>query len=328
MNALNIPVQNELFSSWLYRQGAVPMCSDLSIHQLMEMYQCCMRNGDFDPDFNFCSEFSRCVLDHLGLANSDISSFAPKSTWLIPRYYRGAFCYECFCDHIRSFKLPTMLTEWCSVTQTVCPVHFGSLVDTPGKHSYKLNMAVRLFSDYHSQSNSLTLPHSTLTPQVTDVLLSIQSFMSSAEARALEGGVDSEWRLIQTIMRIFLYPRHGIIASLFPTKFVGAEVKLFRYNLHLGPLQSPVTRRQLAILLTGLVLDVLEDSQRSEAEKYLKFFDRRDYFFNSTAGLGRSANVFTPEHGRLLFIQLIELSPKIRSPYLSEFVDGFGGRHR
>ncbi|QVI83405.1 hypothetical protein [Pseudomonas viridiflava] len=327
MSVLIMPVQNELFSSWLYRQGAVSIYSDLSIHQLLGMYQCCMQKGDFDPDFNFSSEFSRCALKQLGLVDSDVFFFAPKSTWLMPRYYRGAFCYECFCDHIRSFKLPTMLTEWCSVTQTVCPVHFVSLVDTPGKHNYKLNMAVRLFSDYHSQSSSLAFPHPNLTPQVIDALLSMQLFMSSAEARALDSGCDSEWRLIQTIMRIFLYPRHGIIASLFPKKSVGAEVQLFRYNLHLGPLTSQVTRRQLAILLMGLVLDVLEDSQRSEAEQYLKFFDQRYYFFNSTAGLGRSANVFIPEHGRSLFAQLVELSTKIRSPYLAEFVAGFGGRH-
>ncbi|AUG07898.1 hypothetical protein CXQ82_15375 [Pseudomonas sp. S09G 359] len=188
-------------------------------------------------------------------------------------------------------------------------------------------MAVRLFSDYHSQSSFLAFPHPNLTPQVIDALLSIQSFISSVEARALDSGFDSEWRLIRTIIQIFLYPRHGIIASLFPKKSVGAEVQLFRYNLHLGPLTNPVTRRQLAILLTGLVLDVLEDSQRSEAEQYLKFFDQRYYFFNSTAGLGRSANVFIPEHGRSLFAQLAELSTKIRSPYLAEFVAGFGGRH-
>ena len=328
MNGAIPPVSNELFSSWLHRMGAIPAITNLHIHELVEIYQYCVQKDDFDPDFYLPSEFSDRALKQLDMAGFDLSVFTPKSTWLIPRYYRGAFCYECFCEHIRLFKLPTMLTEWCSVTQTVCPVHVAPLLDTPGKHNYKLNMPVKLFSYYHARPNAVAFPPSTLTPKVINALLSAQSFMSNVEISASGGGDDSEWRLIQTIIRILLYPRHGIIASLFPKQSIGTDAQLFRYNLHLGPLISQVTRRQLAVLLTGLILDVLEESERLEAEQYLQSFDQRYYFFDSAAGLGRSANVFTSEHGRQLFVQLTQLSTNNCSPYLAEFIAGFGGRNR
>jgi hypothetical protein len=328
MSGVVPPVLNELFSSWLYRQGANPKITELSASELWEIHRHCLNKGDFDPDFYLPSEFSSRALEQLGVANSDLSIFAPKSTWLIPRYYRGAFCYECFSDHVRLFKLPTMLTEWCSVTQTVCPVHVATLLDTPGMHSYKLNMAVKIFSYYHAQSNVVAHPPPALTPKVINALLSVQSFMSNVEISVSGGADDSEWRLIQTIIRIFLYPRHGIIASLFPRQSINSEAQSFRYNLHLGPLISQVARRQLAALLTGLIFDVLDESERLAAEHYLQSVDRRYYFFDSIAGLGRSANIFTPEHGRQLFVQLTQLSTKICNPDLAEFIAGFGGRNR
>lgn len=328
MNDVIHPVSNELFTSWLYRQGALPTIADWPINNLLEIYQSSMQYSDFDPDFYLPSGFSSRALARLGMTGSDFSVFAPKSSWLIPRFYRGAFCYECFCDHIRSFKLPTMLTEWCSVVQTVCPIHAAPLFDTPGKQGYKLNMAVKLFSSYHAQPSAVAFPHSTLTPKLAGALLTLQAFMSSIEINASRGGDDAEWRLIQTLMRIFLYPRFGIIASLFPKQSIGTDAQLFRYNFHLGPLIGSVVRRQLAVLLTGLILDVLEERERLEAEHYLQSFDRRYYFFDSAAGLGLSANVFTPEHGRQLFVQLTQLSTKIYSPYLAEFIEAFGGRDR
>ncbi|GAB1619842.1 hypothetical protein [Pseudomonas sp. NGC7] len=328
MNGAILSVSNELFTSWLYRQGAIPTDAGRSIDGLLEIYQSCMQRADFDPDFCLPSEFSNIALERLGVRGSDLSMFAPKSSWLIPRYYRGAFCYECFCDHIRSFKLPTMLTEWCSVIQTVCPIHIAPLLDTPGKQSYKLNMAVKIFSYYHAQTSPVEFPHRSLTPKVVGALLSVQAFMSSVEISASSGGNNSEWRLIQTIVRIFLYPRYGIIHSLFPRQSIGIDARLFRYNLNLGPLVSSVVRRQLAILLTGLIMDVLAEDERLAVEEYLQSFDRRHYFFDSAAGLGRSSNVFTPEHGSQLLTQLTELSTKIFSPYLTEFIAGFGGRGR
>lgn len=328
MNGAIFPVSNELFTSWLYRQGAIPTDAGRPIGDLLAMYQVSMQHADFDPDFCLPNKFSSVALERLGKTNSDLSMFAPKSAWLIPRYYRGAFCYECFCDHIRSFRLPTMLTEWCSVIQTVCPAHAVPLLDTPAKQSYKLNIAVKIFAYYHAQSSPIEFPRATLTPKVFDALLSMQAYMSSVEISASGDGEDSEWRLIQTIIRILLYPRYGIIHSLFPRQSTSSDARFFRYNFHLGPLISPVMRRQLAILLTGLILNVLEEGERLEAEQYLQSFDRLHYFFDSPAGLGRSANVFTPEHGRQLFVQLMRLSSKFHSPYLAEFIAAFGGRGR
>ena len=292
----------------------------------MEIYQDCLQNGDFDPDFDLSSEFCKRSLEQVGVPLPNLSTFAPKSTWLIPRYYRGTFCYECFCDHIRSFKLPTMLTEWCSVTQTVCSVHLSPLLDTPGKHNYKLNMAVKIFSHYHARPSVVAFPIVGLTPKVLGAILSVQCFMSNVEASVVSGG-GAEWRLIQLVIRIFLYPRHGILTSFFSKQSISTDTQLFRYNLHLGPLVSQVTRRQLAILLTGWILDVLDETERLEVEQYLQSFDQRHHYFDSAAGLGRFANVFTPEHGRQLIFQLTELSTKIYSPYLTEFIAGFSSRN-
>lgn len=326
MNRDSHPLQNELYSSWLYRQGAIPRNGKLPLHELTEIYHECMQNCDFDPDFDPNSDFFYRTFEAVEMPWNSQDYFASKSSWLIPRYYRGAFCYLCFCDHIRQFAMPTMLVEWCSVFNTVCPQHSVSLIDTPGKFNYKLNMAIQLFSYYHAPSHLVFRVYSDLDGDLMSVLLSAQSFMSTIETNALREGAYREWRLIQLIIRILLYPRYGIITSLFPRQAISTDTHPFRYNLHLGPLVSQVACRRLAILLTTLILHVLTNGQRSVVTRYLQSFDKRHYSFEDLSGVGRSANVFTKDHGRLVGAQLIELSRDICSPYLRDFISGFIGR--
>jgi len=329
MSKVSEPLPNELFSSWLFRQGAIPRVGKLPLYDLVEIYQDCMQKGDFDPDFDQYSEFVSRSLKQLELSRSDFDSFSQKCSWLIPRYYRGAFCYHCFCDHIQQFKVPTMLAEWCSVFHTVCSIHLVPLLDTPGVYNYKLSMALKLFGYYHAANNIVFKAHSGLEIEAMPALLSVQAYMFRVENSILSEGVDdSKWRLIQLLIRVFLYPRHGIITSLFPKQAINTDTQLFRYNLHVGPLASNVARRRLATLLTGLILDVVEDGDRPIAERYLRSFDQRHHYFDNFSGLGRSANVFTQDRGRQLSTQLIELSRNIYNPHLDGFISGFSGRFR
>ncbi len=319
------PLPNELFSSWLHRQGAIPRIGKLALREVTDVYQRCMQQGDFDPDFDPGSEFTRTCLERIGMSQVDFQCFDTTSSWLIPRYYRGAFCYQCFCEHITNFRLPTMLTEWCYVYHTVCPHHSAPILDTPGRYNYKLNMALKLFGHYHSNPNIVSKEPLGLESGVLSALLAIQSLMSKLEPNFQAGGNFHQWRLIQLIIRVLLYPRHGVITSLFPKQPVSTDSQQFRYNLNLGPLISQVIRRRLAVLLTGLLLDYVDHADRSAAERYLGSYDQRHHFFDNMYGLGRAANIFTPERGRQLLSQLLELAKDIESPYLRDFVAGFGG---
>lgn len=323
MSNPNEPLPNELFSSWLHRQGAIPRIGKLSLREVTDVYHRCMQQGDFDPDFDRESEFARTCLELMGMSQPDFKGFDTTSSWLIPRYYRGAFCYECFCEHIRQFRLPTMLTDWCSVFRTVCPRHLVPILDTPGKYNYKLNMALKLFGHYHSNSNIVSKESSRMEDGALSALLKVQSLMSEFEMQCQKGEDDRQWRLIQLIIRVLLYPRHGVVTSLFPKQPVSTDSQLFRYNLNLGPLISQVIRRRVALLLTGLLLNYVDQADRAAAERYLESYDHRHHYFDNMYGLGRSANIFTPERGRQLLSQLLELAQDTESPYLRDFIDGF-----
>ncbi|WP_432669606.1 TniQ family protein [Pseudomonas umsongensis] len=309
---MNHPFEDETFSSWLYRLAVYNKLPKLGVGALNDLFLYSVSEGSFDADFDsgctfsaFCRELSLCSLELYDYF------FRPMSRWVIPKFFRRSYCYECFCDQIPQSGHPAMLRKWAVTYHTVCLRHQTLLYDADYGVGKNLAVGSKLFS-FHNEvlhgRESFRISREEYDAAFSVQCLLIQSEMYNVSSETLNPNIF--FAFCRFFIEIMLYPDFGFCSRLhLRARSVQSDL-LFWKRLRLGPYLASIQQRHSAILLLGWVLGVID------SDKTMLNIDHAGTFFD----LGRASNVIESSGvNRLLFT----FSRHLQQRGIKDFISGF-----
>ncbi|MBJ2290539.1 hypothetical protein JFT44_11400 [Pseudomonas sp. MF5691] len=286
--------------------------------------------ADFDPDFSLNSSFANAACEAVGMSRElRATLIQPPSSWLIPRFYRRTFCYQCLAEQFRVYELPTSLKHWCAVSTVICVHHSLPLIDAAEVFGPKLNMAMKFF-----QMQVLYKERYLSASRFQDGMRSIKSLqlvqdmLNNFEMETIQGGLSrdthqvSEWEFSKFLICLMLYPRFGLINRYMRNDAVYLQLPVFQQTFTLGPLIASIAHRRVALLILGWLYEVLPADDSSVIEALLDAIGSA-IGFSDAYGLGSSCNGFSPDHSAVIARRLVQWHPLIASSRAQQFVEGF-----
>jgi hypothetical protein len=322
-------IREETFFSWLYRQSIFYESGNYPLFLLTTEYWACRHQGAFDRDFDFSSEFFYISCDYLSIIPKDCQAiFSAKSTWVIPEYYRRAFCGDCFCEQIKKYKYPASLTTWAGVGSPYCFEHNKLLLNFPLGNKISLNPALVGFEFYsrrrlHFEGKGVHafLSQARLVGLAARVVHHLDFMESSVSLDKIRGS--RRWQACRRIIQIILYPSYGVINTIWSKKRVVPRVNNLYQALEFGALCADSEDRAIALLLLGMVLDLFSSDELSLIINQLSSFEFFDVRFYDALSFGRCCNVFVGLHFKAMIDSVARFSADFDSPAVSQFVIGF-----
>ncbi|PWK45980.1 hypothetical protein C7534_101581 [Pseudomonas sp. OV226] len=317
-------------SCWLYRQSMVSKYTPLGREALSQLWVASGPAVDFDPDFSRSSSFTNAACDAVGMS-SDLRAalIQPPSTWLIPRFYRRTFCYQCLAENFRTHAFPTSLNKWCAVGVVVCEIHNLPLIDAAEVFGPKLSMAMKFFQMHHLHKDRY-LSASRLQDARRSIksLRLVQDMLNRFEVNAVPHNLsndvhqNSEWAFSKFLICLMLYPRFGLINRYMRNDAAYLQLPVFQQTFSHGPLIASIAHRRAALLILGWLYEVVPPDESSVIEALLNAVGGVMGFSNAH-GLGSSCNGFTAEHAAVIARRLAQWQPPIVSSRTQQFIEGF-----
>lgn len=325
-----LPIEGELLSCWLYRQSRVSRYTPLGREELSQMWLASAPAADFDPDFSLNSRFANAACEAVHMSPElRANLIQPPSNWLIPRFYRRTFCYQCLTEQVRVCELPTSLNYWCAVGTVICARHNMPLIDAAEVFGPKLSMAMRFFQ-MRVVHKERYLSASRFQDGVRSIksLQSVQDMLKNFEMRAIQGELGNnaheswEWDFSKFLICLMLYPRFGLINRYMRNDAAYLQLPMFQQTFTLGPLIASIAHRRVALLILGWLYEVLPADESNVIEALLDAIGRAIGFADAN-GLGSSCNGFSPEHAAVIARRLVQWHPLIASSRAQQFIEGF-----
>ena len=310
--SMTSPFEDETFSSWIYRLAVFDQLPTLGVDALNDLFLLSVSKGSFDADVDSACDFATECRD-LILCPLEIyeSFFATMSQWIIPRYYRRSYCYECFCEQIPQAGHPVVLRGWAVIYNTICTKHKVIFQDADygiGKH---LAVGSKLFS-FHNEV--LNVPESLrVSSEEWHVANLVQRLLRTSEMSVTcqeTQNPDLLYQFCRLFLEIMLYPDFSFCSRLYSRAKSGQSNLVFWKRLRLGPYLATSQQRYAGISLLGWVLG-LSDS----GLKIVNTEDIRTFF-----ELGQVSNVIgSSDVYRMLYI----FGRHIKYCGVSEFLRGY-----
>ncbi|MFL9812879.1 hypothetical protein D7241_06440 [Stutzerimonas sp. VN223-3] len=326
----SLPIEGELLSCWLYRQSMVSKNTPLGREELSQLWLASGPALDFDPDFSRSSHFTNAACDAVGMS-SDLRAFfiQPPSSWLIPRFYRRTFCYQCLAENFRTLAFPTSLKKWCAVGVVVCEFHNLPLVDATEVFAPKLSMAMKFFQmHYLHKDRYISASRFQAGMRSIKSLILVQDMLNRFEVNALPGNLssdahqNSEWAFSKFLICLMLYPRFGLINRHMRNDAAYLQLPVFQQTFTHGPLIASIAHRRAALLILGWLYEVLPTDESSVIDALLNAVGG-GIGFSEAYSLGSSCNGFTAEHAAVIARRLLQWQPPVVSSRTLQFVEGF-----
>lgn len=324
-----LPIDGELLSCWLYRQSRVSIYTPLEREELSKMWLGSAPAADFDPDFSPNSSFANAACEAVRMSGELRAKLVqPPSSWLIPRFYRRTFCYQCLTEQIRVCEIPTSLNYWCAVGTVICTRHNLPLIDATEVFGPKLNMAMKFFQmqvvhkeRYLSASRFQDGMRSIKSLQL------VQDMLKNFELKAIQGELNNthesgEWEFSKFLICLMLYPRFGLINRYMRNDAAYLQLPLFQQTFTLGPLIASIAHRRIALLILGWLYEVLPPDESSVIQALLDAIGSAIGFADAYS-LGSSCNGFSPDHAAVIARRLVQRHPLIASTRTQHFIEGF-----
>lgn len=325
-----LPMGGELLSSWLYRQSMVSKYTPLGREELNQLWLAYAPGSDFDPDFSLNSSFANAACDAVSMSRELRAEFVqPPSSWLIPRFYRRTFCYQCLAENIRTQAFPTALKKWYAVASVVCEFHGLPLIDAAETFGPKLNMAMKFF-EMHNLHRDRFISASRLEEGVRAIksLMFVQSMLKSFEVTDVAGQLNngghpkSKWTFSKFLICLLLYPKFGLINRHIRNGAAYIQLPLFQQTFTYGPLIASVAHRRAALLMLGWLFEVLPKETSGLLEDLLSSVGSV-LGFSDAYGVGYACNGFTPEQAAVIARRLMQWHAHTASRRIHMFIEGF-----
>lgn len=329
MNTEVRPVPGELMSCWLYRQSLISENTSLDRESLAALWRVSTQAGDVDPDYSRLSYFSNTACETLNV-DVELKSILldPPSGWLIPRFYRRSYCYECLVESTRKFSVPTTLKEWCAVGYVVCETHNSPLIDAVDIFGPKPSMAMKFLQMHVSNRHRyIAASRAELASKSIRSLVKLQGIVRNLEKssqdceRNLDASNKCEWRFAKFILSLMLFPRFGVV-SRWARNDADVRFPVFHQDFISGPLTASVGNRMAALLIFSWLSDLIDPNESSDVDRVVNEIGEVCGFADAY-GLGYSANGFTLERGSFIARRLAQWQPAITSTKILEFIAGF-----
>jgi hypothetical protein len=310
------PFEDETFSSWIYRLAVYDNLPTLGVDALNDLFLLSVSQGDFDADFDSACDFStRCRDLILCSPESYKVFFAPMSQWIIPRYYRRSYCYECFCEQIPQAGHPVVLRGWAVTYHTICAKHKVIFQDADygvGKH---LAVGSKLFGFHNEVLHGRELIMA--TPEEWNAATSVQHLLLTSEmymASKKNQYPDYVYSFCRLFLEIMLYPDFGFCSRLYLRAKSRQGDLVFWKRLRLGPYLASAQQRHAAISLLGWVLGLSDSGVKIVSAEHV------DTFFD----LGQVSNVVGSSD---VYSLLQVFGQHIRCRGVGEFIRGYSSKN-
>ena len=286
--------------------------------------------ADFDPDFSRSSGFTSAACDAVSMSVELRAAFIqPPSSWLIPRFYRRTFCYQCLAENFRTHAFPTSLKKWCAVGTVVCELHNLPLMDATEVFGPKLSMAMKFFQMYHLHKDRyLSASRFEDGRRAIKSLRHVQDMLSRLEIIGAPGELSydahqiSGWAYSKFLICLMLYPRFGLINRYMRNDATYLQLPVFQQTFTQGPLITSIAHRRVSLLILGWLYEILPPDESSVIEALLNAVGGV-MGFSDAYGLGSSCNGFTPEHAAVIARRLVQWQPPIVSSRTQQLIEGF-----
>lgn len=270
------PFEDETYSSWMYRLAVFDKLPMLGVDALSDLFLLSVSQGSFDVDFDSDCNFSTKCRDLIFCSLKTYNNFfTPMSQWIIPRYYRRSYCYECFCEQIPQAGHPAVLRGWAVTYHTICSKHKVFFQDADygiGKH---LAVGSKLFSFHNEVLNgreSLRVSSEEwhVANLVQRLLLTSEMNVTCQETKNPE----LLYQFCRIFLEIMLYPDFGFCSRLYSRAKSGQSNLVFWKKLRFGPYLASAQQRYAAISLLGWVLGLSDSGLKIvNAEDIKTFFE-------------------------------------------------------
>lgn len=312
----------ECFSSWVQRVTVFNENHALLACDVQDIFSLCCRNEYFDPDYSHSSSFFVGCMEKLNtLGAKNIPNFLPGSRWIVPYYYRRAFCYECLCEHVQLFRYPTCLQAWGVAYHTVCEKHGIAFSYAPESRVPTLERAMGMFRAYHDGSIvrlSSCYHGQSMADIIPRALHAQRLFLSLERQKDLQA-----FGFVQLLMRILLYPRFGLVHQKIASRMSYPSGRNLRHSLHYGALVANVQQRQLASVMTCMVLDAESGLCGRDWLSHINELYPHQVNIEDIEHLGRLASVFVGALIPGLLSQLDRYQQSMHNAAVDAFVTGF-----
>lgn len=312
---------DETFTSYIYRMVALEHVPDLSVHELLFLYSIHLRNIGSDPDCNPECDFVRALEKSLPKDACAPYLFYNVQDWIIPRFYRKSYCYECFRDQISSFSHPAILRSWGIPSYTTCHIHNRMLLDGEIGSGKSLDSSIQLFKYHHDVRKARVCD--ALHPESDRISRDVHEYLLRMKDLTLTHDSSAARNLIyfcELFFGLMLLPNSGLCSRLFNnSKKLPVDTSLWK-RLRLGPFIASITQRQLASLLLALVLDISQIGRSFDSASYAL----NGYFeFSTLKELGRAANVLAEVAAMEVGQLLKQYASRSNNKGAIEFVHGY-----
>lgn len=327
------PLENETFSSWLYRQGGYMKYSSLSRETCTDLFNSKGNDRLPDPDFDFESSFFHACCLKLGLPPRDVASrFSFYGSLLVPFSCRRYYCYNCFEEQIKQYGYPAYLFDWCSAYSALCIKHGGILSFADLESCNDIGRAQSCFLSHvrkRSGTNGYALKASLLEEISPISAISQEKFFSLDRRAYLYGSARDkiDLALCRCLLGIFLFPRYGVSSRVFYPKIISPTSGLDEWGcLQSGRLNARPNERAIALALLGWLLGFLDQSKAKDFNNMLSTDLGWHLGFDTAFGLGRCCRVLPLENMNGLITLVSCLREYSRSSGLiDEFLRGLKG---
>lgn len=307
----------------------------LGREELSKLWLASGPGADFDPDFSRSSSFTNAACDAISMSGELRATFIqPPSSWLIPRFYRRTFCYQCLAENFRAQAFPTSLKKWCVVSAVVCELHNLPLIDATEVFGPKLSMAMKFFQMHHLHKDRyLSASRFQDGRRSIKSLQLVQDMLNCFEINAIPGKLSddahqiSEWAFSKFLICLMLYPRYGFINRYMRNDAAYLQFPVFQQTFTRGPLIASIAHRRAALLILGWLYEVLPPDESSVIETLLDAVGGV-MGFSDAYGLGSSCNGFTPDHAAVIARRLVQWHPPVVSSRTQQFIEGFAASTR
>lgn len=260
------PVDDETFSSWVYR-CSIGRCSETFALEQLQKQPEWIWNGRFtvvqDPDFDFNTKL---VINACDLLRIDITRvirvFSPSDVRIVPWERRIVFCNECFRDDIRAGRLPAWRKRWCYTNAIHCTHH--SIFLTRLKVNPSISKAWSGFTEVCNSSENLqrVIQIANLSRFAKVALRRVNCWLNSQSSSNKDE--ENLKRLFYALYCVFLqYPTRrshgGVALGFFERKrnLVTADFLNFQESLMKGIEAASPLNRFGCYMLIVLLMDVL-----------------------------------------------------------------------
>ncbi|WP_349734153.1 hypothetical protein [Pseudomonas jessenii] len=259
------PVDDETFSSWLFRCSSSRLTVISDRGGLLARPDWTWSGGLIkfdDPDFDVNTEFFNRACDIVRIDKhlaAILFQFHDKE--VVSWEHRCWFCPECLRDDVKEGRTPAWRKTWCSSHSVFCMIHKVELVKLKGRPSYSKAW------DAYVQICNQNLIASTWS---TERFVRLRIIFFNRIKRWLSVGADSgeineiQDRLFRRLFRVFLQlPTQRRDAGIARTFFHQGRMKkhtdliTFKENLHLCHQISEPRSRFGCMMLLGILLEII-----------------------------------------------------------------------